>query len=116
VSSAANEPTSRPIDLPADEILVRAAEAPDRGPWTKAGRALQKKTSRSISAFPSIIGPAENYNAAGSSTVREILFDPRRSNRVRHHALYGWIIEVRDHIGRGVRYDAAGDFLGFLEP
>ena len=100
--------------VPADEDLLRAAAAADRGPWTKAGRALQKKFSRPGSAFPAVTGPPETYNTNGQVMVRSILDDPARSIRIRHHALYG--IEILDHSGRDIRYDDRGEFLGFLEP
>lgn len=34
----------------------------------------------------------------------------------RHHARFGDVIEVRAPDGRGVRYDADGNFIGLLEP
>jgi hypothetical protein len=33
---------------------------------------------------------------------------------MRYHALYGDIIEVKNAAGQGLRYTAAGQFMGFL--
>jgi hypothetical protein len=96
--------------------LSSAAAVPDRGGLTKAGRALQKHGSRPGSAFPSARGNPVEINRAAQKVVDEIVHSPgaKRISRFRHR--YGRVVEIRAPDGRGVRYDAKGNFIGFLEP
>jgi filamentous hemagglutinin len=83
---------------------------------TGAGHAAQKHGSRPGSAFPSTSGPPTNINAAGQDIVEEILTNTGTTFVQRHHAKFGTIIEFYAPDGRGVRFDANGKFIGFLEP
>ena len=96
--------------------LSQAAGAADKGDLTAAGRALQKHGGRSGSAFPEVRSNPAEINKAGQAVVDEILTAPGSTTTRRHHARFGDVIEVRAPDGRGVRYDASGRFIGFLEP
>jgi filamentous hemagglutinin len=104
--------------------LSRAGSAIDpadkAGQLTKAGRSLQKHGSQqgkraSSSRFPMAKGTPGDLNSKGQAVLDDILTTPGSTIVHRHHAKYGPIIEVRDPSGRGVRYDASGNFIGFLE-
>lgn len=101
------------VDL---DNLSQAAGAADKGDLTAAGRALQKHGGRSGSAFPEARSNPAEINKAGQAVVDEILTAPGSTTTRRHHARFGDVIEVRAPDGRGVRYDASGRFIGFLEP
>lgn len=96
--------------------LSQAAAAADRGGLSAAGRALQKHGGREGSAFPPVSGNPASINRQGQSVVDDILTSPGSMTVTRNHARYGEVMEVRAPDGRGVRYDANGKFMGFLEP
>ena len=96
--------------------LRQAARAPDKGDLSAAGRALQKHGGRPGSAYPAAKGPPAEINKAGEAVVDEILTNKASTTTTRHHARFGDVIEVRAPDGRGVRYDAGGKLIGFLEP
>lgn len=92
--------------------LSKAAGIIDRNGLTKAGRALQKHGNRLGSAFPKIKGGPKALNPAGQNIVDDILTAPGAITKKNRYG--GMDIVAPD--GRGVRYDAAGEFVGFLEP
>ena len=91
--------------------LSRAAGAADRNGLTRAGRALQKHGGRPGSAFPDVSGHGD-LNATGQGIVDDILRAPGEGPTPNR---FGGI-DVVAQDGRGVRYDADGGFMGFLEP
>ncbi|MEM4409783.1 MAG: hypothetical protein QXI19_13685 [Candidatus Caldarchaeum sp.] len=96
------------------EDLAKAAQQPDRGGLTKAGRASAKHGNRPGSKYPRPQGNPNQINQRAQEVVEDILTDPTSVKTVRHHALYGWVTEVRTVDGRGVRFDMNGNFMGFL--
>ena len=102
--------------MPTVDEMSRAAAAADRGGLTSSGRALQKHGGRQGSAFPAAQSSPADISRAGQAVVDDILTSPGSTVTKRHHARFGDVIEVRAPDGRGVRYDAAGRFIGFLEP
>jgi RHS repeat-associated protein len=86
--------------------------------FTKAGRALTKHNpvKRPGSPFPTPKGTPEEINRMAQDVVDDILNNPGSTLVERHHAFYGDIIEIRAPDGRGLRYTASGDFIGFLDP
>jgi filamentous hemagglutinin len=104
------------VDAPSLTDLSKAAGVTDREGLTGAGRALQKHGGRSGSVFPVAKGTRSQINAVGQQVADDILTDPAATMTRRHHARFGEVIEVRAPDGRGVRYDAHGNFIGFLEP
>jgi hypothetical protein len=98
------------------EELTAAAQEPDQGGLTKAGRALQKHGSRPGSAFPKATGNPTKINERGVAVVRNILEDPASTYVTRMHPKYGEIIEVHAPDGRGIRFKKSGEMMGFLEP
>jgi filamentous hemagglutinin len=96
--------------------FANAAAKPDKGLLTGAGRAAQKHGSRPGSAFPPTSGSPANINAVGQDIAVEILTNPGTTFVQRHHTKFGTIIEFYAPDGRGVRFDANGKFIGFLEP
>lgn len=101
---------------PTVDELAKAAGAVDRNGLTEAGRALQKHGSRPGSTFPKARGTSAQINQTGQQIVDDILTTPGSKVTKRHHARFGDIIELRTPDGKGIRYDAKGNFLGFLEP
>ena len=101
------------IDL---DILSNSGKLADKGGLTRAGRAAQKHGSRHESAFPPQKGNLRTINQRGQDILDDILTDPNGYIVRRHHVKYGDIIEIRDSLGRGARFDSNGNFMGFLEP
>lgn len=91
--------------------LSQAAGAADRNGLTRAGRALQKHGDRPGSAFPDVSGHG-NLNATGQNIVDDILTTPGSAPNPNR---FGGV-DIIAPDGRGVRYDADGGFMGFLEP
>lgn len=93
--------------------LSDAGKALDKGgELTKAGRAAQKHGSRPGSAFPPTKGNPTSINQQGQDLLDDILTSPGQTakpNRFGGEDIYG-------SCGRGARFDANGNFMGFLEP
>ena len=100
-----------------DELLQGAA-ASDRSGLTKAGRALQKHSDRAGSLWAKPLGKLnpEGYNGAAQGMIRQILSDSGTTSSYLHRSGYGWVYEVIGTDGRGLRFDANGVLIGFLEP
>jgi RHS repeat-associated protein len=98
------------------DALSAAAGAADRGGLTKAGRALAKHGGRAGSAFAHPGGSAASLNATAQNIVDDILTNPGSTFTARHHGRFGNIVDVVDPSGRGIRYNAKGEFVHFLEP
>ena len=91
--------------------LKTAGEVADRGGLTRAGRALAKHGGRPGSAFPNPTGNPASINQQGQRMLDEILDSVSSTNPNRFGGT--------DYIGpggRGARFDAQGNFKGFLEP
>jgi filamentous hemagglutinin len=91
--------------------LKAAGQAADRGGLTKAGRALAKHGGREGSAFPMATGNPAAINKQGQAILDDILenVSSTRPNKFGGTDYFG-------PGGRGARYDAAGNLMGFLEP
>ncbi|MFN2637433.1 MAG: RHS repeat-associated core domain-containing protein [Gemmatimonadaceae bacterium] len=98
------------------EGLAESAARAEAGELSAAGRALEKHGSRTGSVFPRAVGNAGAKNAAGQSIVEDILTAPgsRKVDLTSGRFKGGFDIYAPD--GRGVRYDASGKFITFLEP
>ncbi len=96
--------------------LADAAAEIDRGDLTLAGRALQKHGNREGSAFPRAQGNPAAVNEQAKSVVDEILNNPATTVTQRTAGRFGTVTDVVAPDGRGLRYDANGKFIGFLEP
>ena len=88
----------------------------DKSPLTKAGRALQKHGDRIGSIFPKATGDAVAKNAQGQCIVDSILNDPNKTVLLQSTGRFGQVIDVTSSKGQGLRYDANGNLIGFLEP
>ena len=99
-----------------DELADAAKLIDKGGELTKAGRALEKHGSRAGSVFERATGNVAAKNAAGQAVIEDILTSPgsRTVNITRGKWKGG--VEVWAPSGRGVRYDADGNFVGLLEP
>jgi filamentous hemagglutinin len=96
--------------------LSRAAGALDRSGLSAAGTQLQKHGSRAGSAFPAVRGNPAAINRQAQDIVDDLLTAPGTTTVTRHHARFGNVHEIRAPDGRGLRYGADGELLGFLEP
>jgi len=94
--------------------LLRAAGLPNRSELTKAGRALQKHGNRVSRAFPKVSGSPEEINRLAQDVTEAILNTPNCSYTRRRHARFGEITDIRTPNGEGIRYDANGNFIGFI--
>ncbi len=100
-----------------DELLEGAAVL-DRNGLTKAGRALQKHSDRAGSLWTKPLGtlnPA-GYNRAAQDMIGQILSNSGTTSSYLCRSGYGWVYEVMAADGRGLRFDANGVLIGFLEP
>jgi RHS repeat-associated protein len=95
-----------------NSALNRAGQVLDRGGLTKAGRALEKHGSRSGSVFPKATGDVAAKNAQGQGVLNDILgnISKTSANKFGGSDYYG------GKLGGGGRFDASGNFMGFLEP
>lgn len=101
------------------EELSSAASALDRGGLTRAGRALTKHAEGQrpgSGAFPALRGGVGEINAAAQDIVDDILTNPNSTRESITGGRFKGGVDIRDPSGRGVRYDANGKFVGFLEP
>jgi RHS repeat-associated protein len=99
------------------DMLAQSAKAPYKGTGiSNAARATDKHGPRLNSAFPKVAGSTASKNAEAARIVDEILTNPGSSATVRQTKNFGEVIEVRAPDGRGIRYDANGNFIGWLEP
>ncbi|MGV7960722.1 VENN motif pre-toxin domain-containing protein [Photorhabdus tasmaniensis] len=90
--------------------------ASKKGDLTLAGRALQKHGSRPGSIFPEAKGNPSTINEQGQKIVDSILNDPNKTVIQSNTGRYGQVTDVISSSGRGLRYDAQGRLIGFLEP
>ncbi|WP_157221515.1 hypothetical protein [Herbaspirillum sp. YR522] len=96
--------------------LAQAATAADKGDLSVAGRALQKHGNRDGSAFPNAKGNPADVNEQAQQVVNEILNDPATIATQRNTGRFGQVTDIVAPDGRGLRYDANGKLIGFLEP
>lgn len=97
-------------------ILVKNGKVIDKGGFTKAGRSLMKHGYRQNSVFPKPVGTPEQINAHGQKILESILNHPEKQVVQRQVKKFGKVIDIRVPKIGGVRYNAAGDMIGFLEP
>lgn len=83
---------------------------------TNIGRGLAKHGGRKGSAFPKPTGNPDAVNKQAQGIIDDIVNSEGRTVTTRHHARFGNVREIRAPDGRGVRYGADGEFIGFLEP
>ena len=93
------------------EKLLEAARVPDKGGFTRVGRALMKHGYRQGSVFPKPVGTPTKINAHGETMLNVILNDPER--RVFTTETGG--IKIYSSDGKGAYYGKDGKFIGFLE-
>lgn len=93
--------------------MLKAGEVIDKGDLTKAGRALQKHGSRPGSVFPSATGNPTAINQQGQRVLQDILSSQNQTIKPNR---FGGRDIFDANTGRGVRYDASGNMMGFLEP
>ncbi|CAI1788068.1 Filamentous hemagglutinin [Serratia proteamaculans] len=119
-NSGSNQNSSNQIGKWSIDELSDGAKHTDpaskKGDLTLAGRALQKHGSREGSAFPSAKGNPSAINEQGQKIVDSILNDPNKSVVQSNTGRYGQVTDVISSSGRGLRYDAQGKLIGFLEP
>jgi hypothetical protein len=92
--------------------LSKAGQVLDRGGLTKAGRALEKHGGRTGSVFPQATGNVAAKNTQGQVALDDILGNVSKTspNKFGGHDYFG------GSRGGGARFDADGNFTGFLEP
>jgi uncharacterized protein RhaS with RHS repeats len=103
--------------LQSPDAMSSAARAHDRAGYTRAGRALTKHASgqRGGSAFPRLAGGVDQVNATAHGIVDDILTNPSSDFRQISRGKWRGGVEVFDPSGRGLRYDADGGFVGFIQ-
>jgi hypothetical protein len=95
------------------DALLNAGKILDKSDLTKAGRALEKHGSRPNSVFPPATGNSFAKNQQGQQILEGIL---KSKNQVVKPNRFGGKDIFDNNTGRGVRYDADGNMMGFLEP
>jgi RHS repeat-associated protein len=107
------------IDL---QRASESGEAPDRGGYSLAGRALQKHAGRPGTGanWPTPPGTRnpQAWNTVGQDTLNEILTNPDSVAHLGYGRIGGaWqdTLDVRLPNGLGARFDLDGDFSGFLD-
>jgi filamentous hemagglutinin len=95
------------------ELLDQGNKA-DKNKMTRAGRALQKHSSREGTVYekPTSTKPAD-YNKAGQAELKKILESEGRQVKPNK---YGGKDYTDPSSGKGARFDKDGSFKGFLEP
>jgi hypothetical protein len=92
--------------------LSKAGQALDHGGLTRAGRALEKHGSRPGSVFSRATGNVAAKNAQGQAALDDILGNVGRTSPNK----FGGLDYFGGSRGGGGRFDAQGNFIGFLEP
>lgn len=98
--------------------LADAAKAIDRSGLSAAGRALTKHAAGQrpgSSAFGRLRGSPAQINATAQEIVEDILTNPGTTSSVVRTGRFKGGTEFFDPSGRGIRYDANGRFVGFIE-
>lgn len=109
-------PTQPTIAGHSIKSLLRSANAPDRAGLTKAGRSLAKHSARRDSFLQQVNGSPQKINKVASKEIERLLNHPNAKWEVQYSNRFGKVINIRiDEIG-GIRYNADGEFLHFLEP
>ena len=94
------------------ERLSKSGRVIDREGLTKAGRALDKHGNRVESVFPKATGNPAAKNLQGQHQLDTIL---NNSKSMTYPNRFGGI-DVFSPDGRGARFDAEGNLMGFLQP
>ena len=100
----------------ANNKLLEAGKASDRGGLTKAGRALAKHGSRENTVFPPPIGNPAEINEHGQQVLEKILNHPERKIIRSNSQNFGEVVDVHAPGIGGVRFNSSGEMIGFLEP
>jgi RHS repeat-associated protein len=98
--------------------LSRAAAAPDRGGFTKAGRSLTKHGAGARPGnqkFPAPKGSPTQINRIAQEQVDDILSNPGTTVTYTSKGRFGPTIEYTAPDGRGLVFKANGEFLFFKE-
>jgi filamentous hemagglutinin len=106
------------IAAPSIEDLSKAAGVPDRGGLTAAGRSLTKHGAGarpSNTLFPPAKGNPATINQTAQNIVDDILTTPGTTTLNSTRGRFGPTIEMTAPDGRGIVYDANGNFLFFKE-
>jgi len=93
--------------------IIDAGRQLDKAPMTKAGRALEKHGSRPGGAFPRAVGNPAAKNAQGQEVLKELLTS---NNQLIKPNRFGGRDIYDINTGRGVRFNAQAEMMGFLEP
>jgi hypothetical protein len=96
--------------------LSDASKVIDRAGFTKAGRGLMKHGYREKTVFPKPTGNPSHINEHGQKILDSILNHPERTVSVQETSKHGHAIDIFAPNLGGVRYNAQGEFIGFLEP
>jgi hypothetical protein len=100
--------------------MSHAGTFQDRGGFTKAGRALQKKTDRVASVFPKPTGTPAEVNLKGQKMLDEILNHPNKIIHFPDHLTDRYGVQLVDIFAPGkggARFTRDGKkMIGFLEP
>jgi len=101
---------------PNNRTLLYSANQPDRGGLTRAGRPLEKHGGRPGGQLPVATGNVAQKNALGNQILESMLNHPSAIAATRHHARYGYILEIQISGGLGARFSADGTaFIGFMD-
>jgi hypothetical protein len=98
-----------------DDFAI-SGQALDRNGLTFAGRALQKHFRRPGTVFTTPDMKASTLNSRGQLYLEDILTHPNTTKVTWPHPKYGQVTEFRNKTFGGVRYDANGNMMGFLDP
>jgi hypothetical protein len=96
--------------------LVENGKVLDRAGFTKAGRGLMKHGYREDSVFPKPVGNPQQVNARGQEVLESIIKHPERRITHKHTKNLGEVVDIHAPGIGGVRYNASGELIGFLEP
>ncbi len=118
-NNASSKSTDKIGEWSLDELSDGAKHvdpASKKGDLTLTGRALQKHGSRPGGCFPSAKGNPCSINEQGQQIVDNILNDPNKTIIQSNAGRYGKVTDIFSSNGQGLRYDAQGKLIGFLEP
>ncbi len=100
------------------EDLMAAGSSPSgKGQLTEFGRALKKHSDRAGDAWAPFAPSGrsdKSFNEMAAQLVWDILNDPNTVIRKHSTANFGDVVDYLTPDGRGVRYDAYGNFIGFI--
>ncbi len=95
---------------------MEGGKAIDRQGLTKTGRALAKHGGREPTVFFKPTGNPAQINFQGQQILEKILNHPNKKMYYEPTTRFGNVIDIEAPGIGGIRFNASGELIGFLQP